>query len=203
MCPHLLFFFSSPLLVCLYWVFQGCPVKISCQHLSLCDAKPIPLALWLPVITGKDICIHMCVFWVCTSVTEVLWCLDRSLIPVCVVYSCFSAVFRRSVWLKVLSSCSGIEVWPSELSLPVKPSPSLPPPSNKSSDAISKRNADQVPHPQTSLWKTAGAFLQLQQWGACCKDGFSVNTEKVGMLYDQLERILFVLFSFLEEYLMT
>ena len=36
--------------------------------------------------------------------------LGQELIPVSVVYSCFSAVFRRSVWLRVLSSCSGIEV---------------------------------------------------------------------------------------------
>jgi len=59
--PPFRFFFSSSPLVYLCWVSQGCPVKISCQHLSLCDAKPIPLALWLPVITGKDICIHVCV----------------------------------------------------------------------------------------------------------------------------------------------
>lgn len=132
-CALTSFMIKSPPLVYLCWNSQGCSVKISCQHLSLCDAKLKPLALWLPTIRGKDIYVYACVFWVCRSVAGVLWCLDRSLIPVCMVSSHFSVVFRRSIWVRVLSSCSGIWVWLAELSLPVKASTSPPLPSDKSS----------------------------------------------------------------------
>lgn len=72
LCALTSFMIFPPPMVYPRWISQGCPVKISCQHLSLCDAKLTPSALWLPAIKRKDISIHACVFWVCSSVTEVL-----------------------------------------------------------------------------------------------------------------------------------
>lgn len=62
MCLHLLCDFFSPPVVYLSQISQGVPIKISCQHLSLYDAKLTPLALWLPGINGKDIYTYVGVF---------------------------------------------------------------------------------------------------------------------------------------------
>lgn len=130
-------------------------------------------------------------------------------------YSCLHGLFLLcdGIWkvclAKGLSSCNGIWAWLAKLSLPVKPSTSLPLPSDKSSDVISKQSVNWVLHPQMSLREMTDTFLQRRQRVMAVRMDLAW-THRMWECWMTIKflswrncRVFSFLFSSLEEYLMS